>query len=47
VLIDRIGMGNVNALLENLGLHHVRLQRKMMDLRAAVEDGKMLPHRAR
>ncbi|TLY89832.1 MAG: serine hydrolase [Gammaproteobacteria bacterium] len=37
VLIDRIGMENVNALLESLGLHHVRLQRKMMDLRAAVE----------
>src|SRR5204863_1090622 len=37
VLIDRLGMENVNALLETLGLHHVRLQRKMMDLRAAAE----------
>src|SRR5213595_3512632 len=37
VLIDRIGMENVNALLESLGLHHVRLQRKMMDLSAARE----------
>jgi beta-lactamase class A len=37
VLIDRVGMANVNAMLDSLGLHRVRLQRKMMDLRAAGE----------
>jgi beta-lactamase class A len=37
VLIDRVGMENVNEFLENLGLHHLRLQRKMMDLKAAGE----------
>ncbi|MBS0421285.1 MAG: serine hydrolase [Proteobacteria bacterium] len=37
VLIDRVGMENVNAFLESLGLHHVRLRRKMMDLKAAGE----------
>jgi beta-lactamase class A len=37
VLIDRIGMENVNALLEAHGLHHTRLQRKMMDVKAAQE----------
>ncbi len=37
VLIDRIGMDNVNALLDSLGLKHTRLQRKMMDLKAASE----------
>jgi len=37
VLIDRVGMENVNAFLESLGLHHVRLRRKMMDLEAAGE----------
>ncbi|MBS0394736.1 MAG: serine hydrolase [Proteobacteria bacterium] len=35
VLIDRVGMGNVNAMLDGLGLAHTRLQRKMMDLAAA------------
>jgi beta-lactamase class A len=35
VLIDRVGMDNVNALLDRLGLHKTRLQRKMMDLKAA------------
>lgn len=35
VLIDRIGMANVNALLDSLGLAHTRLRRKMMDLEAA------------
>lgn len=35
VLIDRVGMGNVNAMLDSLGLTHTRLQRKMMDLEAA------------
>ncbi len=37
VLIDRIGMENVNALLDSLGLQHTRLRRKMMDLKAAQE----------
>jgi len=35
VLIDRVGMQNVNALLDSLGLRHTRLQRKMMDVKAA------------
>jgi beta-lactamase class A len=35
VLIDRVGMENVNALLDSLGLTHTRLRRKMMDLEAA------------
>ena len=37
VLIDRVGMPNVNALLDSLGLHETRLQRKMMDVKAAQE----------
>src|SRR5205809_2785181 len=37
VLIDRVGMENVNALLDSLGLLHTRLRRKMMDLKAAGE----------
>jgi beta-lactamase class A len=37
VLIDRVGMENVNAFLESLGLHQIRLRRKMMDLKAAAE----------
>jgi beta-lactamase class A len=37
VLIDRLGMDNVNAMLEGLGLHATRLRRKMMDLKAAAE----------
>jgi beta-lactamase class A len=37
VIIDRIGMENVNALLDSLGLTHTRLKRKMMDLKAAEE----------
>jgi len=37
VLIDRVGMENVNAFLESLGLHQTRLRRKMMDLKAAGE----------
>lgn len=37
VLIDRVGMDSVNAFLESLGLHQVRLRRKMMDLKAAAE----------
>ncbi len=35
VLIDRLGMDNVNAMLESLGLKNTRLRRKMMDLKAA------------
>jgi beta-lactamase class A len=37
VLIDRVGMSNVSALLDSLGLHQTRLQRKMMDVNAAKE----------
>jgi beta-lactamase class A len=37
VLIDRLGMENVNALMNSLGLAHTRLRRKMMDLKAAAE----------
>jgi beta-lactamase class A len=37
VLIDHVGIDNVNAFLENQGLHHTRLRRKMMDLKAASE----------
>ena len=35
VLIDRVGMANVNTMLDSLGLSHTRLRRKMMDLDAA------------
>jgi beta-lactamase class A len=35
VLIDHVGMRNVNAMLDSLGLTHTRLRRKMMDLEAA------------
>jgi len=37
VLIDHVGMENVNELLDSLGLAHTRLRRKMMDLKAAGE----------
>jgi beta-lactamase class A len=37
VLIDRVGLENVNALLDSLGLTHTRLRRKMMDIKAAGE----------
>jgi beta-lactamase class A len=37
VLIDRVGMENVNAMLQSRGFTHTRLQRKMMDLKAASE----------
>jgi len=37
VIIDRVGMENVNALLDSLGLSHTRLRRKMMDIKAAAE----------
>src|SRR5207248_9020581 len=35
VLIDRVGMQNVNATLRNLGLTKTMLRRKMMDIAAA------------
>ena len=35
VLIDHVGMQNVNAMLNTLSLSHTRLQRKMMDVKAA------------
>jgi beta-lactamase class A len=37
VLIHRVGMDNVNAMLDSLGLHATRLRRQMMDLKAAGE----------
>ena len=37
VLIDRLGLENVNSMLESQGLHATRLRRKMMDLKAASE----------
>ena len=37
VLIDRVGMDNVNAFLKGQGLRDTRLRRKMMDLKAAAE----------
>jgi beta-lactamase class A len=37
VLIDRVGMDNVNAFLNAQGLRDTRLRRKMMDLKAAAE----------
>src|SRR6202140_38519 len=37
VLIDRVGMENVNAFLGSHGLHNTRLRRKMMDIKAAGE----------
>jgi beta-lactamase class A len=37
VLIDRVGMDNVNAFLNAQGLPETRLRRKMMDVKAAAE----------
>jgi beta-lactamase class A len=37
VLIDRVGMENVNAFLSAQGLRETKLRRKMMDLKAAAE----------
>ncbi len=37
VLIDRVGMDNVNAFLSAQGLRDTKLRRKMMDLKAASE----------
>jgi beta-lactamase class A len=37
ILIERVGMDNVNQLMDRLGLKRTRLRRKMMDLKAAKE----------
>jgi len=37
ILIGRVGLENVNALLDSLNLTHTRLRRKMMDVQAAAE----------
>src|SRR6202051_4257596 len=37
VLIDRVGLDNVNAFLKAQGLRDTRLRRKMMDLKSATE----------
>lgn len=37
VLIDRVGIDNVNAFLSSQGLAQTRLRRKMMDVKAAAE----------
>jgi len=37
IIIDHVGMENVNAMLDSLGLTHMRLRRKMMDVKAAGE----------
>ena len=37
VLIERVGMDNVNAFLKSQGLAETRLRRKMMDVKAAAE----------
>lgn len=37
VLINRLGMDNINALVESLGVKEMHLRRKMMDLNAASE----------
>ena len=37
VLIDKLGMQNVDAMLDSVGLAQTRLRRKMMDLQAAKE----------
>ncbi len=37
ILIDRLGMANVNQMLAEMGLRETRLRRKMMDLQAATE----------
>ncbi|MHB8675858.1 MAG: serine hydrolase [Candidatus Acidiferrales bacterium] len=34
LLIDRVGMNDVNSMLDGLGLRHTRLARKMMDIAA-------------
>jgi beta-lactamase class A len=47
VLIDRVGMDNVNALMTSLGLKHTLLRRKMMDLKAAGEGPRERLHAER
>lgn len=37
VLIDRVGMANIEGFLDREGLHQTHLRRKMMDLHAAAE----------
>jgi beta-lactamase class A len=37
VLIDRVGMNNINIWLAQLGLEHTRLRRRMLDVKAAQE----------
>jgi len=37
LLIERVGMENVNRLLQSVGAHSTKLQRVMMDLKAATE----------
>jgi len=46
VLIDRVGMQNVNTMLQGLSLSHTKLQRKMMDIDAAKQGRENLatPH---
>jgi beta-lactamase class A len=44
VLIDRLGMENVNALLDSLALHNTKLRRKMMDVKAAAEGREKYLH---
>lgn len=34
ILIDRVGMDNVNSMLDGAGLHQTRLERKMIDIAA-------------
>jgi beta-lactamase class A len=36
ILIDKVGMDNVNKRMDSLGLKNTRLRRKMMDLKAAL-----------
>lgn len=38
LLIDRVGMDNVNSMLDGLGLHQTRLARKMIDIAAERSD---------
>lgn len=38
LLIDRVGMSNVNSMLDSLGLHQTRLARKMIDVAAERAD---------
>lgn len=40
VLISRLGMGRIDALARELGLHHTALRRKMMDFEARARGGE-------